>query len=494
MREPGDDGPAVTNSDFVDDRPPVVTPPARQLGDGGRQGTTVDTKPAGRLPPQDLPAEAAVLSAILLESDAMDRVIDILKPVHFYSEANRRVFEAALALAMASKPIDIVTVAGELRNRDRLAHIGGAKYLGDLADAVPAVAHLETYAATVREKWRLRELISTTQRIAAEGYGDVGDPQTFIDGAENAVYQIAHETTQSPISRIDAVLVDVSKELENAHKNRGNVEIPTGLRRLDKKLVGLHRQELTVVGARPGMGKTALVLGIGENVASAVGPVGVFSLEMPKVQLVTRMAMAKAGIDLTLAREGMLRPDHWSAYAAAKNVLHQLPLFFDDTPTQNALTIRAGARRMARDAGQPLSLIIVDYLQLMSGLGNESSREQEISQISRKLKLLSREMDVPIIALSQLNRAVETRTSSKGKRPQLSDLRESGAVEQDADNIIFIYREEYYEPEKREVRGLAELDVAKQRNGPTGRVFVGFDGPTTTFRNLQPGRDPDGDD
>ncbi len=493
----------MSGGDFDDDRP-NVTPQARQLGDGGRRGTAVHVEPGGRIPPQDLDAEAAVLSAILLEQDALDRVVDVLAPEHFYAEANRRIFEAAIALSSKGTPVDIVSVAGELRDRDRLAQIGGAKYLAELADAVPAVAHLQTYALMVKEKWRIRELIRVCQGIAARGYGDVGEVQEFIDDAERAVYMLARERRVTSMRKLGEWVEQGFGEVRAA-ANRGEriMGVATGYGRLDAKMAGLHRGELTIVAARPGMGKSALVVNMGMNVAAPPlstpeiihGVVG-FSLEMPGRQVGIRAVCAGARVDLGKLRSGYLSHQDWSRITPECNRLGSLPFWLDDAGSIGVLELRARVRRIQAEfdrpvvpagdgtAGAPaqrISMVLIDYLQLMKANAKAKNREQEISGITRELKEMAKELDVPVVALSQLNRAVDTR-GTKDRRPQLSDLRESGAIEQDADNIIFIYRPDYYDIADQP--GIAELIIAKQRNGATGRVKVRFAHPFASFDNL----------
>ncbi|WP_437544735.1 replicative DNA helicase [Sorangium sp. So ce367] len=475
---------------------------------------------AGRVPPHDLDAEAAVLSAILLHRDALDRVLEILKADHFYSEANSRVYEAAQELAAAGTPIDIVSVASWLRDRERLAQVGGAAYLAQLADATPAVAHVAAHARVVYEKWRVRQLIATCQRVAAEGYGDVGVVQEFIDGAEQAVYQLAR-TPQGTATQPIAQVLKAAFEQITAAAERGDriTGISTGYEKLDAKTAGLHDGDLSIIAARPGMGKTSFVLNLAVNVASprtvsSPGPdqsghgverhdpgfgAAVFSLEMPREQLATRMVCSEGRVDVGKLRQGFLQPDDWRRLTEAASFLSTLPIWIDDTPAISLLELRAKVRRIQAEydrppsdgsSGRRIGLIVIDYLQLMKGRDGVSSREQEISEISRGLKQLAKELKVAVIALSQLNRAVETRTT-KDKRPQLSDLRESGAIEQDADNIIFIYRDEYYNPETTNHKGIAELIVAKQRNGPTGKVLTRFTSSCTRFDNLAPGDYPE---
>jgi replicative DNA helicase len=476
---------------------------------------------AGRVPPHDLDAEAAVLSAVLL-GGALDHVSEFLKPEHFYSDANGKIYEAAIQLALSSSPIDIVSVASYLRDRETLPQIGGPSYLAQLADATPAVAHIVAHAKVVYEKWRVRQLIANCQRIAAEGYGDVGVVQEFIDGAEQSVYELARSAQSSSAQPIARVLKAAFEQITAAAERGDRITgIPTGYERLDAKTAGLHKGDLTIVAARPGMGKTSFVLNLAVNVASprtvtAPGPgeegyglerqepgygVAVFSLEMPREQLATRMVCSEGRVDLGRLRQGFLQADDWRRLTESASYLSSLPIWIDDTPALGILELRAKVRRiqaeynrMGSGAGDSperrVGLVVIDYLQLMKGRDGVNSREQEISEISRGLKQLAKELEVPVIALSQLNRAVETRTT-KDKRPQLSDLRESGAIEQDADTIIFIYRDEYYNAETTNSKGIAELIISKQRNGPTGKILTRFTASCTRFDNLAPGDYPE---
>ncbi len=467
-----------------------------------------------RVPPHDLDAEAAVLSAVLVDRLAFDKVNEFLRPEHFYSEAHRRVYEACTELSVAGKPVDVVQVATWLRDRDRLAQVGGMAYLTEILNAAPAIANVAAYGKTIHEKWRIRQLILACQRVTAQGYCGYGDAQQFIDSAEQAVYDIARTRESSSVHALRDVMRETFKRIERANARGARITgIPTGFDRYDRITSGLHDGELTIVAARPGMGKTSLVLNMAVNVASpqqlesARDPnerweqsgfgVVVFSLEMPREQIVNRMLCAEAKVDVSKVRTGMLTPSDWSKLTQAASHLGSLNVWVDDTPALSILELRSKVRRLQADFDrvdetsrdgekkQRIGLVIVDYLQLMRGRENAASREQEISEISRGMKQLAKELSIPVIALSQLNRAVETR-SEKSKRPQLSDLRESGAIEQDADNICFIYRDEYYNKEATE-RNVAELIVAKQRNGPTDTVKVRFDAQYTRFDNLADG-------
>jgi replicative DNA helicase len=458
-----------------------------------------------RVPPNDLGAESAVLSAVLLSRDTLDKIQPIVSPEHFYSDANRKIFEAFADLSANGRPIDILTVRSWLDDRGLLQRVGGARYLAEILDAVPAVSNVDDYAKRIKEKWRLRELITTCRRVSAEGYGTVEDVQKFIDGAEQSVYDIARtpeSTTIQPLKDvIQATFVRLNEALKRGNRITGT---PSGFTKLDKLTGGLNEGDLVIVAARPGMGKTSLVLNMAVNVAlpklvkSEDGEggeserqeegsgVAVFSLEMPREQLAARLLCSEGRVDVSKLRQGFLQREDWSRLTKAAGELAKLPIWIDDTSDLSILELRAKVRRIQSLQSQRLGLVMIDYLQLMSGNPKVSSREQQISEISRNLKKLAKDLSVPVVALSQLNRAVETR-GTKDKRPQLSDLRESGAIEQDADTIIFIYRDDYYNPDDPAAAGLAELIVAKQRNGPTGRVKVRFTKSCTRFDNLAEG-------
>jgi replicative DNA helicase len=466
--------------------------------------------PFARVPPNDLEAEAAVLSAILLDPSAFDQVQEFLRAEHFYADANRRIYEAVLELSTGGRPVDVVSVAGFLRDRNRLEQIGGTPYLAQLADATPAVAHVVAHAQTVREKWRLRQLIVTCQGLVAEGYAVPPDVQKFIDGAEQSIFDLARTPEGTTVEPLRDAVVRAFKILEEAERRGGGVTgISSGFTRLDRQCAGLHAGDLYIIAARPGMGKTSFVLNIALNVAStrpaprpdeeyfeAPGEdagYGVLfcSLEMPKEQLAARLLASEARVDMSSIRSGNMSREDWSKLTEAASRLARMPLWLDDAPALTLLDLRAKIRRLQAEIdrghspvrSKKLGLVVIDYLQLMQGRRDAGSREQEISELSRGLKALAKEMRIPVMALSQLNRAVETRTT-KDKRPQLSDLRESGAIEQDADTIMFIYRDEYYFKES-EQKGVAEIIVAKQRNGPTGTVLTRFTSAFTRFDNLE---------
>ena len=466
----------------------------------------------GRVPPHDLDAEGAVLSSVMVDPLAFDKVSELLRPEHFYSEAHRRIFEACVELSSAGQPVDVVQVATWLRDRERLSQVGGMAYLTEVLNAAPAVANVGAYARTIHEKWRVRQLILTCHRVTAQGYAGYGEAQEFIDSAEQAVYDIARTRETSSVQTLREAMQETFRRITKATERGARITgIATGFDRYDRITSGLHDGELTIVAARPGMGKTSFVLNLAANVASpqqlegAQDPnerweepghgVVFFSLEMPSEQIANRLLCSEARVDVSRVRTGMLTPSDWSKLTQAAAHLANLNIWVDDSAALSVLDVRSKVRRLqaefdrvdaaSGDRKQRIGVIVIDYLQLMRGREYTNSREQEISEISRGLKQLAKELALPVIALSQLNRAVETR-GEKSKRPQLSDLRESGAIEQDADNICFIYRDDYYNKETAD-QNVAELIVAKQRNGPTDTVRVRFDKQYTRFDNLAEG-------
>ncbi|MCS6898584.1 MAG: replicative DNA helicase [Myxococcales bacterium] len=404
---------------------------------------------SGRVPPHDLDAELAVLAALLLDPTTLDQVQELLKPEHFYAPAHSRIYEACLALAQEGTAFDLTTVGSWLRSRERLADVGGVPYLAKITDATPEVANIEVYARIVREKWRVRELIKTCQRIAAEGYGDVGQVQTFIDNAEQAIYDLARTPESSTVSHLSDVIRNVFTKLEEiCQRGSAITGFPTGFKKLDELTSGLHPTDLVIVAARPGMGKTSFVLNVAINVAQPLvignDPAGydtyeqpggacvIFSLEMPREQIASRILSSEARVDVQKIRGGRLHTEDWHNLTQAASFLSSLPIYIDDTPGITVLDVRSKVRRIqaelqrsAQTVGyeRKVGLVVIDYLQLMRGSEKAGSREQEISEISRGLKHLAKELRVPVVALSQLNRSVETR-SEKSRRPQISDLRE----------------------------------------------------------------------
>ncbi len=434
-----------------------------------------------KLPPQSIEAEESILSAILLETNTLLEVLEILTPEDFYRTAHQRIFAAMEQLFRKAEPVDLITLTNALRESNQLEEIGGAAYLARLVDTVPSAINVVHYARIVREKSSLRRLIAKAGEITQRCYQDGGDFDQVLDFAEGAVFEISenkHRAAFHPLSKIIDVNIDA---LEKRQANRALVTgIPTGYTRLDNMTSGLQGSDLIILAARPAMGKTALALNIARN-AALIGniPVAIFSLEMSKEQLSMRMLCAEARVDSSRLRSGFLNPEDWTDITDAASALSEAPIFIDDSPDISATSIRTKSRRLKMD--KDLGLIIIDYLQLMRGHENSERRDLEISDISRSLKLLAKELNVPVLALSQLNRKLEERSD---KRPQLSDLRESGALEQDADVVAFIYRDEVYnKDENNPNKGTAEVILAKQRNGPTGTVPLSFLGTYTRFEN-----------
>jgi replicative DNA helicase len=436
-----------------------------------------------RVPPQSLEAEESVLGGILLDNTAIDRAIEVLTPEDFYRESHRRVFRGMLELSERGEPADIITLSEVLRARGELADIGGVTYLAELTERVPTAANILQYARIVKEKAILRGLIAAATDIASRGYEANQDVEELLDSAEQRIFAISEGRIRPAFYRMGEVIMETLKTVERLHAHKQLVTgVPTGFDDLDRLTAGLQPAELIILAGRPGMGKTALALNMAQHAALSQGKHGiaVFSLEMAKEQLVLRMLCAQARVDSAKVRGGFLSDRDFERLAIAAQQLGDAPIYIDDSPGLSVLELRAKARRLKRDQSINLSMVIVDYLQLMRGLGPTDSREQEISQISRSLKNLAKELNVPVVALSQLNRQVEQRAE---RRPLLADLRESGAIEQDADVVAFVFREEAYHPENEEVRGIAEVIVAKQRNGPVGSIKLSFRSEYTRFEN-----------
>ena len=444
----------------------------------------------GRVPPHSLEAERGVLGGVLLDNEALHVVLQLLKKDDFYSEANARLFDAIGALYSAGTPIDTITLRAEIVSRGQLQSVGGDEYLLELTNTIPTVANIEAHARIVRERALVRRLILACHEIAAKGYGDYGDTVDFLDTAEKAIFDVAQQQVRSPYEHIKEVVLRTFKQIhEAAERGERITGLPSGFTELDDKTAGMHPGDLIIVAGRPGMGKTAFALNVATNaVLQKKVSVAVFSLEMPKEQLVRRMLCSEARVDGSRLRSGQLWREDWPKLARAAGALSELPVYIDDTPGITMTELRAKSRRLKTQ--EDLSLIVVDYLQLMRSGSKNDSREQEISEISRSLKNLAKELGIPVIALSQLNRGVESR-AAKDKRPQLSDLRESGAIEQDADTILFIYRDEVYNRDAGDNRNRAEIIIGKQRAGPTGIVHCAYFNEYTRFDNLA--RDEYGD-
>jgi replicative DNA helicase len=444
-----------------------------------------------RVPPQSLEAEQATLGAMLVEREAIARVVDLLDPEDFYSPQHQMLYRAMIDLFNDSDPVDVVTLQSRLEDRDQLEKVGGTPYLLDLQEAAPTAAAVSNYARIVREKATLRALIRAGGVIQglAQNAGDE-DVETIVDEAEQAVFQVGERTIMpafTPIRDLLGETYDRIDEMQESH--RPGTGLLTGYDDLDSLLSGLQRSDLVVIASRPSMGKTALAMNIAANVAKTQSKtVAVFSLEMAKEQLALRLLCAEAGVNQQNIRQGYIDRGDMDRIALAASKLYKAPIYLDDTPTMNVLQMRGKARRLRAEHG--LDLIVVDYLQLVSGYGRFENRTQEISQVARSLKALARELRVPVVALSQLSRAVEAR--GHPRRPLLSDLRESGSIEQDADVVAFIYRPAYYGADELRAAGYLETDqniaevlVSKQRNGPTGTVRLAWIDDFVRFENLE---------
>ncbi|MBN1957709.1 MAG: replicative DNA helicase [Desulfuromonadales bacterium] len=441
-----------------------------------------------RLPPQNLEAEMSVLGGVLLENEALNRTLEYLTTSDFYRESHRKIFNALLALADKSEPADLVTLTAQLKSRGELEDVGGSTYLATLVDYVPTAANITYYCKLVKEKSIARKLIEVSTDIATSGY-DGGDMEEILDRAEKSIFEISQNRTRPSYFPVRDILKDTFKSIEKLYERKELITgVPTGYHDLDKMTAGLQPSDLIIVAGRPSMGKTAFALNLIEYAtAHADNPVPavIFSLEMSKEQLVQRMLCSLAKVDAGRLRTGHLGESDWPKLTMAAGQLNETELYIDDTPAISVLELRSKARRLKAEHG--LGLIIVDYLQLMRG-SNPESRQQEISEISRSLKALAKELEVPVVALSQLNRSLESRTD---KRPMMADLRESGAIEQDADVIMFVYREAVYcedcrSREKTCEKGHdkdAEIIIGKQRNGPIGTVHLTFRGEFTRFEN-----------
>ncbi|GAB4409514.1 MAG: replicative DNA helicase [Thermodesulfovibrionales bacterium] len=432
-----------------------------------------------RLPPQNIEAEQSVLGAILLENDALTKAIEILSHEDFYREAHRKIFGVMIELFEKGEAIDLITVANSLRRRDELDAIGGEAYLSTLASQVPTAANVRYHSKIVKEKALLRALLRSATEIAAKVYESSMEADEMVDYAERSIFDISDKRTKTSFFTLKEVIKSSFEMIEHLYdKKEAITGIPSGFRDLDELTTGLQPGDLIIIGGRPSMGKTALGLNIAQHVGIEMRePVAIFSLEMSKEQLAMRMLCAEAMVDSNSVRKGFIRKEDWHKLTSAAGKLAEAPIFIDDSSSITVLEMRAKARRLKIEQGG-LSLVIVDYLQLMRSRGNFERREQEISEISRSLKALAKELKVPVVALSQLNRGVEQRHD---RRPTLADLRESGAIEQDADVIIFLYRDEVYNKDNPSNRGKAEVIIAKQRNGPTSTVNLTFLSNCTRF-------------
>lgn len=432
-----------------------------------------------KIPPQNREAEMSVLGAMLFEESALVRCLEILEPTYFYDEPHRRIFTAAQTLFEKNQAVDLVTVSEELRRRKQLEEIGGASYLTQLTASVPTAVNVENYAQIVKEKALLRRLIQAANQILHETYEPESEVDELVDRAEQMIFEIGQHQIEGRFYSLKDIIRTSIETIDQLYQRKEHVTgLATGFKELDIKTAGLQKSDLVIVAGRPSMGKSAFVSCICEHAAIELKkPIAFFSLEMSKEQLVQRMLCSHARVNAQNVRTGYLSHQDWPKLTAAAGKLSEASIFIDDSPSLTALELRAKARRLK---GQhDIALVVVDYLQMMQGFGRSENRQQEISEISRSLKALARELVIPVIAVSQLSRAVESRT---GNRPQLSDLRESGAIEQDADLVVFLFREEYYSP-KEENRNKAEAIIAKQRNGPTGNIELVFLKEWTRFEN-----------
>ena len=435
----------------------------------------------GKVPPHDLEAEQAIIGSMLTDRDAVISAVEVLKDDDFYREDNKIIYEAILNLYSRSEPIDIITVKSELESMGKIDQVGGLEYLAELPEKVPTTANAMKYIKIVEEKSTLRTLIKTANDLISLGYDPTQDVEDIMDSAEKKIFNVMQKRNQTGYSSIKDILVDSFTELEDLYNRKQHVTgVPTGFIDLDNKTAGLHNSDLILVAARPAMGKSAFALNIATNAAiqANVG-VAIFSLEMSKEQMANRILGSVAMVDGNSIRTGRIADDDWIKLATASGELSQTGIYIDDTPGISVMEIRAKCRKLKLEKN--IGLVVIDYLQLVQGSNKKGgSREQEISEISRSLKILAKEINVPVIALSQLSRAPEQRPDH---RPMLSDLRESGAIEQDADIVMFLYRDDYYN-EDSEKKNIAEVIIAKHRAGSTGTVELAWLGSYTKFANL----------
>ena len=443
----------------------------------------------GKIPPQALDLEEVVLGAMMIDKKGVDEVIDILSPEAFYKEAHQYIFDAIFKLFENSEPIDLLTVSSQLRKDQKLDQVGGDFYLISLTQKVSSSAHIEFHARIISQKYIQRSLIKISNEIIEDSYDETKDVFDLLDKAESKLYEVTQGNIKKSSETAQDLVIQAKKKIEEISNKEGLSGIPSGFDKLDKLTSGWQESDLIIVAARPGMGKTALTLSMARNIAVNQNiPVAFFSLEMASVQLITRLISSETGLSSEKLRTGRLEKHEWEQLNVKVKSLEKAPLFIDDTPSLSIFDLRAKARRLSSQHG--IKLIVVDYLQLMTAGGGQKggNREQEISMISRNLKALAKELSIPVIALSQLSRAVETRGGSK--RPLLSDLRESGAIEQDADIVSFIYRPEYYkidewdDEERTPTDGQAEFIVAKHRNGGLDNIRLKFIGNLGKFDNL----------
>ncbi len=440
-----------------------------------------------KIPPQNLEMEQSLLGCLLIDKDAIIKIADIINPDDFYKDIHRLIFEAMRSLYEKREPIDLLSLSSKLQEAGQLDLVGGRSYLTTLANSVPTSSHVVHYAKTVQEKATLRRLLKASSEITELGYQETEDVSKLLDQAEQRLFSVSQKYLKRTFVSIGDILTETFDRIDELHRESGKLRgIPTYFNDLDNVLAGLQKSDLVILAARPSVGKTTLALDIARNVAiKAKEPVGIFSLEMSKEQLVDRLLCSEAGVDLWKMRTGKLSDhgenDDFTKINRAMGALSEAKIFIDDSANANVMEIRTKARRLQSEHG--LSLIVIDYLQLMEGHGGKENRVQEVSEISRNLKAIARELNIPVLALSQLSRGVESRDTHI---PRLADLRESGSIEQDADVVLFIYRESVYQkdlpPDKVH---LSEIIIAKHRNGPTGKIKLFFDEKNVTFKSVE---------
>ncbi|MEW6184429.1 MAG: replicative DNA helicase [Thermodesulfobacteriota bacterium] len=433
-----------------------------------------------KVPPQNLEAEQSVLGGVLLEPEALSRVLEVMSGDDFYREAHRKIFTAMLDLYQKGIPVDLITLTEILQNKGQMEEVGGVSYLTSLTDAIPSAVNVDVYARIIREKSILRRLIHRATEIASKGYGYGGSAEDLLDEAEKSIFEISEDKINPLVYPLQSIITESISTLELLYEKKEIVTgVPSGFTQLDKMTSGFQNSDLVIIAGRPSMGKTAFALNIARNAAvDNEIPVVVFSLEMSRHQLALRLLCSEADVDSYKVRSGFFGEREWAKLTAAAGKLSEAPIFIDDSPAMTVLQMRAKARRLRSEKN--LGLVVVDYLQLMKGREGIDNREQEISEISRSLKALAKELNIPVLAVAQLNRRPDIR---EDKRPVLADLRESGAIEQDADVICFIFREEMYDENSKQ-KGIAEVLVRKHRNGPTGSVSLYFKDQCTRFENL----------
>jgi len=432
------------------------------------------------VPPHNIEAEQAVLGCMLLDSDVIPTVTELIRSSDFYREDHREICEAIIDIVEKAGPVDIITVAEQLQQRGTLEKVGGIDYLASITSAVPTTANARHYAKIVEEKSLLRKLIKASQEIAGMSYEGAEEAEFVLDKAEKTIFDIIERRSTQGFTHIKDVLLETFNRLEELYNSKSPITgVPTGFTDLDMKTAGLQNSDLILIAARPGMGKTAMALNIAQYAAVQKHvPVALFNLEMSKDQLVNRMLCSEVMVDSHKMRTGKLDDEDWKKIAKALGPLSEAPIYIDDTPGLTVMDIRAKCRRLKLE--KKLGLVVIDYLQLMRGRGKTENRQQEVSEISRSLKILAKELNVPVVTMSQLSRGPESRTDH---RPMLSDLRESGAIEQDADIVMFLYRDDYYNPDS-DKKNIAEVIVAKHRNGSTGTVYLKWFDKYTKFANL----------